>query len=93
MLSVVLALGLAGGVVALFEFMDSSFHSVDDLRSFTDIRLLGSVPWIDTAADRGKHRMKVVMGAVALALGLVAIAVGAHLYADGNTALTSMLLL
>lgn len=93
MVSMVLALGLAGGAAVLFEFMDSSFHSVDDLRGFTDIRLLGSIPRIDTAADRRLHKMKFVMGTVALALGLVAIAVGAHLYADGNAALTSMLTL
>ena len=91
MISVILALGLAGGAVALLEYMDSSFHSVDDLRGFIDIRLLGNVPKIETAADQRQRRIKFVMSVVALALGLAAIAVGGYLFADGNTGLTSML--
>ena len=93
MVSAILSIGLAVGAVVLFELMDSSFHSVDDLRTFTDIRLLGGIPVIDTVADGRQRRWKFALGAFALVLGLVAIAVGSYLFAEGNTALTSRLTL
>jgi hypothetical protein len=47
-MSLVLSLGLAGGALMLAEMLDTSFHSVDELRQFTIIPVLVSVPKIVT---------------------------------------------
>jgi uncharacterized protein involved in exopolysaccharide biosynthesis len=50
-----LALALAAGAVLLAERMDSSFHTVEDLRVFTRVPVLASVPRLPTARE---HRRK-----------------------------------
>src|SRR5207244_13199017 len=45
------ALGLAIGSVMLIERIDTSFHEIDDLRSFSNVPVLVSIPRIVTRTD------------------------------------------
>jgi hypothetical protein len=62
--------------VILREHLDSSFHTLDDLRAFTSVPVLASIPRLTTAADRVRRRGRLALGAVATLIGL-ALVVGA----------------
>jgi len=85
-LSIALGVGLA---VAVEQF-DTSFHSVDDLRAFTRVPVLVSIPLLLMAADVRQHRRRFRLAA-ALALVVVALlGVGTHLAGRGNAVLVSL---
>jgi uncharacterized protein involved in exopolysaccharide biosynthesis len=41
-----LALGLGGGLVFLLEYLDQSFHSINDLESYLGLPVLASIPLV-----------------------------------------------
>lgn len=53
--SVLLAFALGLGVIFLLEQMDGSFRSVDELRAFTNVPVLATIPRIQTRRDRLRH--------------------------------------
>ena len=83
-MSLVLSLGLAGGALMLAEMLDTSFHSVDELREFTIVPVLVSMPRIVTDADRPAQRRRFRLAAAGAVLGLVVIAGGSYFIAHGN---------
>ncbi|HSB62483.1 MAG TPA: XrtA system polysaccharide chain length determinant [Vicinamibacteria bacterium] len=76
------ALGV-GSIVAA-EKLDTTFHSVDDLRAFTAMPVLATIPLIPTAAGTRRQRIRVALTAVAAGLGLVVIVAGSYYVASGN---------
>ena len=85
-----LALGVAVAAMILAEQLDMSFHTLDDLRAFTKVPVLVSIPLVVTAADiRRWWRFGVAALAFVLALALVARA--AHYVASGNDQLVALL--
>jgi polysaccharide biosynthesis transport protein len=68
------ALGLAIGATALAEQLDTSFHAIADLRAFTRVPVLVSIPPIVTDGDlrRRRRRRRAAMLPVALGLALIA---------------------
>src|SRR5207247_10787159 len=46
-----LALAMAAVAVFVAEYLDTSFHAADELRAFTSVPLLASIPRIDTRRD------------------------------------------
>lgn len=70
-LGLVLALALAGGAVMLAEQFDTSFHTVEDLRTFTKVPVLVSIPRIVTATDTHRMRRWFGLGAAVAMLGLM----------------------
>ncbi len=88
---ILLSLGLAAASVALAERLDASFHTVGELRAFSTLPVLVSIPRIGTAADLRQRRRRFCLG-VAAALGGLLLIVGASYYlADGNDQLVWML--
>jgi len=85
------SLGLAFGVVMLAERIDTSFHAVDDLRAFSAVPVLVSIPRIVTAADRRRKRWRMRLAAGVAVVGLVAIIGSGYLVAHGNERLVSLL--
>lgn len=77
-----LALGVASIVAA--ERLDTTFHSVDDLRAFTGIPILATIPLIPTAAGARRQRVRFTLMAVAVSVGLVLIVAGSYYVASGN---------
>ncbi len=66
-----LSVAAAFGAVALAEQLDSSFHTIDDVRAFTRVPVLVSIPAIVTAGDRRRRQTRVALGGCALAIGMV----------------------
>jgi polysaccharide chain length determinant protein (PEP-CTERM system associated) len=70
----VLSVGLAVGAVILREHLDTSFHTLDDLRAFTTAPVLASIPRLTTAADRRRWRGRFVLGSLVALVSLVLLA-------------------
>lgn len=91
LVGLMLSLGMAAGAVVLAEQLDTSFHTVDELRAFTSAPVLVSIPKIVREADvrRRQRRLRLATASVLLGIGLV---VGAsYLIARGNEQLVWML--
>ena len=91
LISLVLSLGLAAGAVVLAEQLDTSFHSVDELRASTAVPILVSIPRIVTAGDIRSRRLRMRLASVAAALALTAIVGGSYFIARGNERLVWVL--
>jgi len=89
--ALMLSLALAGGAVVLAEMIDTSFHGVDDLRSFSVVPVLVSIPSIVTEADARRRQWRFRLSAAAAVVGLVLVIGIAYLVARGNEQLVWML--
>jgi uncharacterized protein involved in exopolysaccharide biosynthesis len=89
--SLMLSLALAGGAVVLAELIDTSFHGVDELRSFSVVPVLVSIPSIVTEADARRRQWRFRLTAAAAVLGLVLVVGIAYMVASGNEQLVWML--
>ena len=85
------SLGLAVGAVVLAEKVDTSFHSVDDLRAFSPVPVLVSIPLIVTPTDRRRRRWHMRLAAGAALVGLVLIVGIAYFVVNGNEHMVSVL--
>ncbi len=77
---------LAAGVVALAERRDTSFHAVNELRTFTKVPVLVSIPRIVTQTDASRRLRQ---SGLAL-LGLAILVVATCYIAQGNEQLVWM---
>jgi uncharacterized protein involved in exopolysaccharide biosynthesis len=91
-LGLFVALILAVGAALVVDQLDSSFHTVDELRSFTRVPVLVSIPRIHTIADRRRRRVRFVAAAAATAMTLVLVGSGAFVYAHGSDGIARLLL-
>lgn len=90
-MALVLALIVGGCGVALAEQLDTSFHSMDDLRGFTGVPVVAGIPRIATFGDVARSWVRVSVSAV-LAVGLVAlVAIGGYAFGSGNMDLVLLL--
>jgi polysaccharide chain length determinant protein (PEP-CTERM system associated) len=80
----VLSLGLALGTVVLAEQLDTSFHTVDELRGFTKVPVLVSIPPLLTEADASRRRRRIALVAVSAMVCLPLIVGSSYLIAKGN---------
>src|SRR5438552_2247794 len=85
------SLGLAVGAVVLAEHVDTSFHTVDELRAFSAVPVLVSIPRIITKTDLRRRRWHMRLSASAAVVGLVLIVGVAYFVANGNENLVSLL--
>jgi predicted RNase H-like nuclease (RuvC/YqgF family) len=85
------SLGLAVGAVMLVEQVDTSFHTVADLRAFSPVPVLVSIPRIVTHTDLHRRRWHMRFAASAALMGLVVIVSIAYFAANGNESLVSLL--
>src|SRR5205823_5953870 len=63
--SLALAAALAAGAMMLAEYLDTSFHSTDDVRAFTTVPVVTSIPLIVSDADRWRRTRRLGFGAAA----------------------------
>src|SRR5438132_1261637 len=85
------SLGVAVVLVALAEKVDSSFHAVDDLRGFSAVPVLVSIPLIVTQTSLRRHRWRMRLAVGAAFMGLVLIVGTGYVAAHGNERLVSFL--
>ena len=89
LLGLLLAAVAAVASVLAAEQLDTSFHTIDELRAFTNVPVLAAIPSIDRASRA--HRVRTVFAmASALAAIWVVMALSAHL-ASGNEQLVRLL--
>ena len=86
-----ISLGLAAGAVMLAEALDTSFHTVDDLRALTSVPVLVSIPRIVGAADVRRRRRWVQVAAVSALLGIAVIVGASYFVAHENERLVTLL--
>jgi hypothetical protein len=86
-----LSTGAAVGVALLAETRDTSFHTVDDLRGFTSVPVLVSIPPIVTGRELVRRRARLALGALATALGVVVIVATMSYIATDNELLLRIL--
>jgi polysaccharide biosynthesis transport protein len=91
MMAVGAAIGLAVGAVLLAEQLDTSFHTLDDLRAFSKAPVLVSIPRIVTPNDSRRRSWRMRLATTAACIGLVMIAGIGYLAAHGNEGLTLLL--
>jgi uncharacterized protein involved in exopolysaccharide biosynthesis len=88
-LGVLAAIGLAGAAVILAEQFDTTFHSLDELRAFTAVPVLASIPAIASGRGRQVLRTVVVSASILIVIGLTATA--AAYLARGNEDIVRLL--
>ena len=88
-LGLLLALVTAAVAVIAAEQLDTSFHTVDDLRGFTSVPVLATIPRIGSATAGRRLRMAFATVSVVAAIALVA-TLSAYL-ARGNEQIVRML--
>jgi len=91
LLGALVALGAAAAGVALAEHLDTSFHTVDDLRAFSRIPVLATIPRMLIAADATERRRRLRLAAVSVPLGLALVVLASYHFAHGNEQLVRML--
>jgi polysaccharide chain length determinant protein (PEP-CTERM system associated) len=86
------ALAFALALVIVVDRLDTSFHTVDELRSFTQVPVLASIPKINTKRDLERRRAR--LGALTLiaTATLVLLGAGAFQYAHGSDQIARILL-
>jgi polysaccharide chain length determinant protein (PEP-CTERM system associated) len=89
LMGLLLALGAAGAAVIAAEKLDTSFHTVDDLREFTAIPVLATIPRIGPLPGRSYVRM--ALGTVSAIAAITLVATLSAYIANGNEALVRLL--
>ncbi|ETX01843.1 MAG: hypothetical protein ETSY1_05800 [Candidatus Entotheonella factor] len=79
-----MSLALGAGVVFLRDKMDPSFHVVEDLRAFSPVPVLVSLPRIETPVDLRRKRWRFCLHTVAALLLLYGLSVSTYAVATGE---------
>jgi protein tyrosine kinase modulator len=74
------------------EKLDSSFHSVDELRAFTRVPVLTSVPRIVLPSDLRRRRWRMGLGTASGAVAFALVVWGGYALAHGNEKLVRVLI-
>jgi hypothetical protein len=82
---------LAGGATLLVELLDTSFHSIQELRAFTIAPVLVSIPRIVTERDRRLADQRFRLMAAGAVVGLLLVVSLSYVVGHGNDSLASLL--
>jgi polysaccharide chain length determinant protein (PEP-CTERM system associated) len=83
-MTIIAAVATAIGVIAIREKLDSTVHSLEQLRELTDAPTLASIPLIQTAQGARRRWLRRAVATVAVAIGMSAIVAGAYYVSAGN---------
>ena len=90
-LGLVLAAGLAVGAMIARERLDTTLHSVDDLRRFVAVPVLVRIPPIATRGDTSRRRWRRALTTVSVAVCLALLVAGVRYVAQGNEAIVRLM--
>lgn len=85
-LGIALSLAAVVSMVALVERTDTSFHTLDDLRAFTRVPVLASVPRLVTSTERRREARKARRFAATVLLLIAIILAGSAYISRGSQA-------
>jgi polysaccharide biosynthesis transport protein len=89
LMGLLLALAAMAGAVVLAEQFDTSFHNVDEVREFTGVPVLATIPQIGAAPRRGWARA--TLGTASAVAAVVLVATLSAYVAHGNDTLVRLL--
>lgn len=89
LMGLLLALAAMAGAVVLAEQFDTSFHNVDEVREFTGVPVLATIPQIGAAPRRGWARA--TLGTASAVAAVVLVATLSAYLAHGNDTLVRLL--
>jgi hypothetical protein len=90
MMGVLASLGLGFAAIIAAERLDTTFHSVDDLRGFGNVPTVAAIRRIPTRAEARQSRLRAALMTAAVLLAIAVIAAGVHHVASGNEQLVRM---
>jgi hypothetical protein len=90
-LTLVGSLLIAAAAAWLADHLDTSLHSADDVRSFTRIPVVASIPLIVTEGDRRSRQRRAWLATAGLLLVLGVVTHGVHRVARTNEGIVLML--
>jgi polysaccharide chain length determinant protein (PEP-CTERM system associated) len=73
-LGLLLAVGVGAAALLLAEWLDRTFHSIGQIRRFTGLPVLASIPRLVTTGDRWRNRARVSLLSMIVVTGLLATA-------------------
>ena len=85
------SVGFAVAMIFVAEILDTSFHSVDDLKAFSSVPVLVSIPRIVTPGDARRRRARFRLAAAGALVLLVAVAGLSAYVGHGNETLVRLL--
>jgi uncharacterized protein involved in exopolysaccharide biosynthesis len=85
------SIGLGIAAVMLAERLDTSFHTVDDLRAFTRLPVLTGIAPLVSARDMWRRRRRFGLAAASLTAVLALAVTASYLFAHGNEPLARLL--
>lgn len=88
-MGLLLALAAAAGVVVAAEQFDTSFHSIDEVREFTAVPVLASIPEMGRTPRRGYARL--ALGTVSAIAAIALVGTLSAYIANGNETIVRML--
>jgi hypothetical protein len=74
----------------LIEKLDTSLHSIDQLRAFVAVPVLFDIPLILTAADARRRWRQAALTAVSVVVGLALVISGSRYLASDNDGLVRL---
>jgi hypothetical protein len=84
------ALGLGAATIFVSEMLDRSFHSLDELRSFSRVPVLACIPQIVTKGDARASRLRFSRVMVSMAVALTGIIVSSYILSHENHELVAL---
>jgi uncharacterized protein involved in exopolysaccharide biosynthesis len=91
LMSLALSIGVAAGLVLLAEQLDTSLHTIDELRAATIFPVLVSIPRIVTEADARRRWWRMSLATAVAVCGLVLLGGTTYYVASGNEQLLRIL--
>ncbi len=91
LMTLLFALGAGVGVMMIAEHLDTSFHSVGELRQFTTLPVLASIPYVNARADFASRTLRMALSVAAVVSVCALLALFAYHAARENTQLVWML--
>jgi polysaccharide chain length determinant protein (PEP-CTERM system associated) len=89
-MALALSAGLAFGAVMLAERLDTSFHTIDDLRGFTRVPVLTGIAPLLTDRDAAQRRRRACLTALSVMAGIALVTTASYFFAHGNELLARL---
>jgi polysaccharide chain length determinant protein (PEP-CTERM system associated) len=91
LMGIIAAFGVAFGAIVAAERLDTTFHTLDDLRAYVNAPTLATIRPILTETDKRRQRRRAALIAISAVVFLVLVGAGSYRYSAGNEQLVRMM--